>query len=448
MTEDIAPNEGSRRAPRTIPNAPGLPLLGNLVPMSTDPLPFFREQHRQLGCVFRMAVLGKSWVVLAGREANLFLARDGYKHLATEEVNAGFRDAVGSPYVLIASNGAQHARLRKLQARGHGREVMARRYGTLVRLTEETLESLGAAPFNPVPASKLLITRQLGVTMAGDDPADLFDDLDWMLQCIANVTQLKKWPGFLLRMSRYRGARERVRARALALMRSHQGASAADPNLIDDLLAARAAGEDVPDDVFVAATFAAFAGGLNTVANVLGFALYALAREKQVLERCVLEADAAFAAGEHLTTPLESMPTLHAAVLETMRVHPPIITLLRKAIAPFELDGCRIEAGEEVFLPLTVAHFDPSLFPEPERFDVGRLARGEYAQPGAFGAFGFGPHRCLGAGIAEAMLVVTLATVLHRRRLSLHPKDYVMRKVSLSPLRDPDPAFRITLSAR
>ena len=54
---------------------------------------------------------------------------------------------------------------------------------------------------------------------------------------------------------------------------------------------------------------------------------------------------------------------------------------------------------------MTVPHFLPEFFPEPEEFDIDRYhaPRNERRLDGAYAPFGLGDHTCLGAGIAEIL---------------------------------------------
>ena len=59
-----------------MPRAPGPPLVGSLVPMVRDPVRFLVDSYRECGPVFRLNVLGRRFVVLAGVDANQFVTRN------------------------------------------------------------------------------------------------------------------------------------------------------------------------------------------------------------------------------------------------------------------------------------------------------------------------------------------------------------------------------------
>src|SRR6185437_15243695 len=62
--------------------------------------------------------------------------------------------------------------------------------------------------------------------------------------------------------------------------------------------------------------------------------------------------------------------------------------------------------------------------------------REEHLRPGAFGAFGFGPHRCIGARLGEAQMALTVATMLRFGSFRLEPGGAPLR-VSRFPVLRP-----------
>jgi cytochrome P450 len=60
-----------------------------------------------------------------------------------------------------------------------------------------------------------------------------------------------------------------------------------------------------------------------------------------------------------------------------------------------------------VTVSLTAANRDPARFPDPDRLDLGRGARGHLA-------FGYGRHVCLGQHLARVELQAGLAGLLAR----------------------------------
>ena len=100
-----------------------------------------------------------------------------------------------------------------------------------------------------------------------------------------------------------------------------------------------------------------------------------------------------------------------ACVQETLRLEQAEL-LLRKATAPFMLDGYHVPEGSWVCALLRESHRDPAHFPEPERYRPERFLERTYTV-NEYAPFGFGDHQCLGRTFnlrAGATFVEELAT--------------------------------------
>ncbi|WAC93999.1 cytochrome P450 [Mycobacterium sp. Aquia_213] len=99
---------------------------------------------------------------------------------------------------------------------------------------------------------------------------------------------------------------------------------------------------------------------------------------------------------EHVET-LRQRPELWPnAVEEILRLDSPVQFTVRKAVNDVELVGRQVNRGDVVLLYLAAANRDPSVFPDPHRFDIERPNAGRHL------AFSGGRHFCLGAALARA----------------------------------------------
>ena len=110
---------------------------------------------------------------------------------------------------------------------------------------------------------------------------------------------------------------------------------------------------------------------------------------------------------------LSREPGLHAAlqagqaspddiVAEVARHDPSVQNTRRFVAEPVTVAGTQLAAGDAILVVLGAAHRDPSLNPDPDRFD---LARPERRLLG----FGHGPHACPGQALAQAIASAGLA---------------------------------------
>ena len=98
---------------------------------------------------------------------------------------------------------------------------------------------------------------------------------------------------------------------------------------------------------------------------------------------------------------------LESAADEILRWTAPVMHVLRIARDDVEIRGQRICAGEAVTLWLASANRDEEVFPDGERFDIGR-------RPNRHVTFGVGAHVCLGAFLARLELRVLFRELIRR----------------------------------
>lgn len=80
---------------------------------------------------------------------------------------------------------------------------------------------------------------------------------------------------------------------------------------------------------------------------------------------------------------------------EIVRWATPVTIFQRTALRDTELGGVAIRTGQRVGMSYSAANFDPEVFDEPYRFDIGRDPNPH------LGFGGGGPHYCLGANLAK-----------------------------------------------
>ncbi|MCC6478961.1 MAG: cytochrome P450 [Sphingomonadaceae bacterium] len=94
------------------------------------------------------------------------------------------------------------------------------------------------------------------------------------------------------------------------------------------------------------------------------------------------------------------------AAQEIIRWQSPVTHMRRTALADTDLGGQRIRAGEKVVMWYISANRDETVFPDAERFDVGRDNARRHI------GFGHGIHRCVGARLAEVQLQAVIDQIV------------------------------------
>ena len=141
-----------------------------------------------------------------------------------------------------------------------------------------------------------------------------------------------------------------------------------------------------------------------TTGVALAWALYEVARHPEVLAKLRAELDAAKPAAHEIPT----LPYLSAVCDEAIRLHPVLAECARVPTKPVRIAGRDIPAGEPLVIAIVGIHHNPAIFPEPHRFRPERFLERSYSKT-EFMPFGGGHRRCLGAGLAEYTMRISLA---------------------------------------
>ncbi len=160
-------------------------------------------------------------------------------------------------------------------------------------------------------------------------------------------------------------------------------------DLMTDFIQARDGDDRLTDDDIVALMSAILAAGSETTAAGGTIAIRVLLDHPEAMQR--------------LSKDRSLIPQ---AVNEILRFgFAGIAGTARYAREDFELRGQQIKQGQMLMLSMGGASHDPSVYPDPERFDIDR-------NPTDILTFGFGPHYCLGSNLARGELACMVDAAL------------------------------------
>ncbi|MGA4837678.1 cytochrome P450 [Streptomyces sp. G45] len=158
------------------------------------------------------------------------------------------------------------------------------------------------------------------------------------------------------------------------------------------------------------------AGGTETVAATLTWALQLLAAHPEQQRTLQAEADAALGGRAAHGDDLPRLEYANRVVQETVRLHPPAWMFTRGTAFATELAGLRLPPGSTVVITPVPTHRSAALYDRPDAFDPDRWTPDRAARlpRGAYVGFGAGARKCIGDAFGTTECVLALATVLSR----------------------------------
>ena len=427
-------------------------MLGNALSLRADAGDFLLKQYRALGPIFRVRALDRRFIVLAGPEANRLLARND-AHFRTRELWHGFDTELGAMQQIMSMGGVEHARMRKHQAPVYSRKLVENRVADAIDIARRDIARW--PDDTPIPVQYVcqrIVLEQLGRLATGTSPGGYLDDIIVYFDTLLAVHFAGSLPRLALHRPRVRRARRRVQELARRIVAEHEPERRPDrpPDYVDDVLALhRADPRFLPETDLPVTVLGPFLVGLETAATICACMLYALLKHPDLLGRMRAEVDALFARGVPALGDLRELDVTHRVAMETMRCWPLGPAVPRLVANSFEFQGYTVPAGERVLVAFTLPHRMAEYFPDPDRFDIDRYTdeRAEHRQPGVYAPFGAGEHQCLGRSLAEALIAITTATIVHETELALDPPGYVL-KLKHSPAAQPKGSFRFRVTRR
>ncbi len=253
----------------------------------------------------------------------------------------------------------------------------------------------------------------------------LYHDLEKGLQAIAFVDPYLQQPIFAARDA----ARERLQELISAIIaerRAHSGVTYGDA-LETFMSGTYKDGSSLTDNEITGLVIATMFAGHHTSSGTAAWTAVELARHPEFTAEILEELETLFGDGRELSfEALREIPRLERFIEEVLRLHPPLVLLMRRVIEDIDYKGTLIAAGKTVAISTYGSHRDPQYFPDPERFDAHRPRANTPEMMWAFIPFGGGPHKCAGNAFALMQLKSIFAALLPKYEFELvdPPESY------------------------
>jgi sterol 14-demethylase len=409
----------------------GWPLLGHLQELRRRPIELFARARRECGEIAELNFAGNRVVLLSGEEAQEAFFRGSDEQLDQAAAYPFMSPIFGRGVLFDATpeqrkQGLRNQSLRDSFMRGHAEVIAAETRGMMEKLGDageiDLLDFFSELTI--YTSSACLIGKEFRQELS-PEYFRVFYELEKGTDAIAYVNPHLPLPAFR--------QRDRARRRLVGLLSGVFARRAAQPSgkreLFDVLLSLK-----LPDGsprftidhvtgMFISMMFA----GHHTTSGTAAWTLIELLRHPEFATRVVGELDSLYADGRDVSyQALREIPELEGAIKEALRLHPPLILLMRKVMFDFHYKDWTVPAGKLVAVSPAISNRLPECFPEPDRYDPDRYREGreEDAKLFAWIPFGAGRHRCVGAAFAMMQLKAIFSTLLREYEFELsQPAD-------------------------
>lgn len=405
---------------------------------------------KHYGHAYRLRLMPLNFNLFSDPESirTIFSAKQDEMHAG--KVNRLLRAVVGESSVLLL-DGSEHMRHRKLLLPSFHGERM-RFYGeTMAEITRRALAAFPADKPFALQAQMQEITLQVILrTVFGADEGAELDGLRKRIRRLLTLgdnrlafvvliylaarpeaeaklpwrrllQERNRTDGMLydiIAMRRREAAQESKRKDVLAMLmqaRDERGEPMSDRELRDELMTALVAGHE-------------------TTATALAWAFERILSHPPVLARLQEELRGAGGTGVR-PEQLATLPYLDATIKEVLRQRPIVGVVGRVLQEPAAIGGYHLGTGEAVGACIYLAHRNPDIYPEPEKFKPERFLD-KPVDPIHWLPFGGGIRRCIGAQFALYEMKIVLGTLLAHCNFKLEqatPIRAVRRAVTFAP---------------
>ena len=396
---------------------------GHLEELRSDPIGLMNRVRNECGDVGEFRLADRDVVLLTGAEANEVFFRASDEELDQAAAYPFMKPVFGEGVVFDASPERRremlhNQSLRDKYMRGHAETITNEVDRMVAGMAEEGSFDLldFFAELTIYTSTSCLIGPKFREELDWSI-AELFHDLEQGTDALAFVDPYMDIESFRRRDS----AREALVARVQAIMDARLVAPAAskeEADLVDVLLSIKddeGAPRFTADQIagmFISMMFA----GHHTTSGTAAWTLIELLKHPDVLNDVVAELDELYSDGSPVSYhSLREIPLLEAAIKEALRLHPPLILLLRVANVPVDVEGYRIEPGKLVGASPAVSNRIPEDFADHNTFDPTRYIdprSDDLDNPWTWIPFGAGRHRCVGANFAMMQLKAIFSLLL------------------------------------
>ena len=390
---------------------------GHLAEMRVDPIGLFERVHAECGSIGRFRLADKDVVLVFGAEAHEQFFRAPESTLDQAAAYPFMTPIFGKGVVFDASPEERQQMLKNQALKG---DMMRGHASTIEHEIRRMVAGWGDegeidlldffAELTIYTTSSCLIGKPFREELDGRF-AQAYHDLERGTDALAYVDP------YLEGVESFE-VRDRARETLVGLVqdiidrRRERGTVPREERDLLDVLISIDMTADSITGVFISMMFA----GHHTSSGTAAWTLIELMRHPDYTAQVVAELDELYADGSEVSfQALRAIPKLEAALKEALRLHPPLIILMRVVQEEIELAGHLVPPGTIVAASPRVSNRLAEDFPRPDAFDPARYLdqrQEDRVNQWTWIPFGAGRHRCVGNAFAMMQLKAIFSVLL------------------------------------
>lgn len=412
---------GHTKYPPHIPSS--FPFLGHAVAFGRSPIEFLEQAYEKYGPVVSFTMVGKTFTYLLGSDSAALMFNSKNEDLNAEDVYARLTTPVFGKGVAYDVPNPLFLEQKKMLKTGLNIAQFKRHVEIIEEETKDYFKQWGhsgeknlfeaLSELIILTASRCLHGPEIR-SMLNERVAQLYADLDggfthaaWLL------------PGWLPLPSFRRRDQAHIEIKKIfyKVIKKRRDSQEKEDDILQTLIdATYKDGRALSDDEIAGMLIGLLLAGQHTSSTTSAWMGFFLARDRTLQERCYNEQKTI--CGEDLPPlnydQLKDLSLLDRCLKETLRLRPPIMTMMRMAKTPQTVGEYTIPPGHQVCVSPTVNHrlhdtWSDRLEFNPDRYLNDNPAAGEKF---AYIPFGAGRHRCIGENFAYAQIKTIWSTLL------------------------------------
>ncbi|KAL8711210.1 MAG: hypothetical protein Q9220_004355 [cf. Caloplaca sp. 1 TL-2023] len=429
-----------------------LPVIGSTVTYGIDPFKFFFDCQAKYGDVFTFILLGRKVTVYLGSKGNQFILNGKLKDLNAEEIYSVLTTPVFGKDVVYDCPNAKFMEQKKFIKFGFSTQAL-RSYVPLMQAEIQSFldrtpafkASSGVLNIPPIMGEITLFTaarslqgrevrKKLDTTFAKliHDLDDGFQPINFML------------PWMPLPQNRRRDIAQRkmtqIYTEIINERRAKKGGKDSEDMIWTLMDSVYKDGTPLPDHEIAHMMIALLMGGQHNTSVTSSWIMLRLASQPHLIDE-LYDEQVRVLGEEQISKPLEyedlgKLPLMTYTIRETLRLHTPIHSIMRKVKNPMPIAGTNMVVPPSHILLATPSamgrleqYFPDPMTWDPKRWKIIENPEDQEREKEDYGyglvstgadstylPFGAGRHRCIGEKYAYLQLTIIIAAMVRRFR--------------------------------